>query len=249
MTRLKPQGHNLIDPEQKKLYLEMLDHWKGLNDRANSASAKRRQYEGEVKKAGFSVKMFKDSMQLATPEGEAEFKAEMANRMLAAAYMDADIGDQLSLFLEPGRTPAVDRAYREGQTAAMENRRAKPKYSPESDQHAAYMKGYHDEQERQVLKGISKKEGGAGEGEKSNGKKGAKGKKTAAAPAAPAKKRGRPAGSGKKAGGATSAPRAAKDTAPPRRPPAQPVTRSTMAAAEGESDSYFTKSSETAGNA
>ena len=99
-----------------------------------------------------------------------------------------------------------------------------------------------------MLKGIRKKEDGAGEGEKSNGKKGAKGKKAAAAPTAPAKKRGRPAGSGKKARGEASPPRAAKDTNPPRRPSAQPVTRSTMAAAE-ESDSYFTKSTETAGNA
>ena len=39
MPRLKPQGHNLIDPEQKKLYLEMLDHWKGLNDRAKIGRA------------------------------------------------------------------------------------------------------------------------------------------------------------------------------------------------------------------
>jgi hypothetical protein len=87
----------------------------------------------EIKESGFSVEQIKISLQLQTPEGEAEFKALMANRMLAAAYSDAAIGEQLSLFLEGDRTPLVDRAYKEGQTAAMKNEAAVPKYDPSTD--------------------------------------------------------------------------------------------------------------------
>src|ERR1019366_8670703 len=109
-----------------------------------------------IKGDGFSVMQVKDAIWLATPEGEAEFKAEIANRMLAAAYVGADIGEQLSLFLDHERTPLIDRAYKEGQACAMENRAAVPKYDPSTDAYKAFMEGFHDEQGRMVKKGIGK---------------------------------------------------------------------------------------------
>lgn len=248
MARMKGKANTLVDPANQKLFLEMRDYWKGLDDRANSAAAKRRQYQNEAKAAGFTVLMFKDSLRLATPEGEAEFKAEIANRLLAAAYSSADIGDQLSLFLDHNRTPAVDRAYREGQERAMQNKTLETtKYAPGTDQYQAFCDGYHAEQERQVKAGIKKLD------EK-------KGEKAAE----PAKKRGRPAGSGKKAKpepakakGRAGRPAKPKDDAPPRRPRAQPVTRAALQRSEmsddaptaAEPESYFSKSTPAAGNA
>jgi hypothetical protein len=251
------KNDNLIDPKLKKTFIEMRDHWQSLNDRANSAAAKRRQYQKEIKESGYSMTQIKISLSLQTPEGEAEFKAEMANRLLAAAYSDADIGEQLSLFLDGDRTPAADRAYKEGQTCAMKNEAAVPKYAPDTDQYQAFMQGYHDEQGRQVKAGIGKLEGAP---------KGAK-KAAKAAPAKATGKRGRPKGSGKKAAPeasetrlitkaekeATAAARVPKTTdAPPRRPAAAPVTRATLAAqkeaAREEADSYFSKT-KPAGNA
>lgn len=174
---------------------------------------------------------------MSTPEGEAEFRAEIANRLLAAAYSDADIGDQLGLFLDNNRTPAVDRAYREGQTQAMENRAMETKkYAPDTEQYRAFVTGYQEEQERQILQGIKKKEDAPVP--QKGAKRGPKGKKAKAAASAEGKKpRGRPPGSGK----------AGKDAAPPRRPSTAPVTRATLAAqqaeaAEAEEGSYFSKS-------
>jgi hypothetical protein len=245
----------LVDPKLKKSFIECRDHWQSLNDRANSAAAKRRQYQKEIKESGFSMQQIKISLLLQTPEGEAEFKAEMANRLLAAAYSDADIGDQLSLFLDHDRTPAVDRAYKEGQSSAMKNEAAVPKYDPDTDQYRAFMEGYHAEQERQVKAGIGKLDTGKG------GK--GKGAKASAKGAKPAGKRGRPAGSGKKGANAepptgserTLIPKAEKDakaaarnakpSAPPRKPAAVPVTRASLAAskaaAKDDAESYFTK--------
>lgn len=251
MAKRAAKTDNLIDPALKKSFIECRDHWQSLNERANSAAAKRRQYQKEIKEHGFSMQQVKISLMLQTPEGEAEFKAEMANRLLAAAYSDAAIGDQLSLFLDGDRTPAVDRAYKEGQTSAMKNEAAVPKYDPDTDQYRAFMEGYHAEQERQVKAGIGKLDPKAA-------KANAKGKKPADKPKG---KRGRPvkakgpnadppAGSErtlipKAVKDAKTAARAAKPVAPPRKPAAAPVTRASLmsqkAAAKDDAESYFTK--------
>lgn len=241
MARTKAsKNDNLIDPALKKTFIDMRDHFKSLDDRANGAAAKRRQYLKEVKEAGYTLEQFKISLQLETPEGEADFKKLMSNRLLAAAYSDADIGDQLSLFLDGDRTPAVDRAYKEGQSSAMKNEAAVPKYDPSTPQYEAFMQGYHEEQGRQVKTGIGKLDA-----KKANGKpeKAAKG----------TGKRGRPPGSGKaKAAPAKAAKPAKADAGPPRRPSAAPVTRATLAAQKAapseDADSYFSKS-KPAGNA
>jgi hypothetical protein len=75
-------------------------------------------------------------------------KAEMANRVRAAAYAGANIGEQLSLFLDGDPAPAVDRPYKEGQACAMENKAAVPKFDPNTEQYRAFMEGYLDEQTR-----------------------------------------------------------------------------------------------------
>lgn len=251
MPRNPAKTDNLVDPKMKKTFIEMRDHFATLDERAKSSAGKRRQYSKEIKEAGYSMMQIKISLSLQTPEGEAEFKAEMASRLLAAAYSDADIGDQLSLFLDGDRTPAVDRAYKEGQTCAMKNMAAVPKYDPSTDAYKAFMDGFHDEQGRMVKAGIGKLDAKAGNG-KAPGKAGkaakvpkaGKAPKAAAAPK-PAGKRGRPAGSGKAA--------APKDDAPPRKPDAAPVTRASLAAEKAKSAdepaSYFSKSTEPAGNA
>ena len=260
----KPKVHNLVDPDLRNLFLVHRDKYALLKEKMDTASNNLRTYVKTIKGDGFSVMQIKDAIWMSTPEGEAEFKAEMANRMLAAAYVGADIGEQLSLFLDEPRVPATDRAYKEGQAAAMRNEAAVPKYDPSTPQYKFFMEGYHDEQGRQVKAGIGKLDA-------KEAKKNAKGSKTKTAKVAkPAGKRGRPAGSGKKANGEasagaetrliTKAEKEAKaaaaaqkaDAGPPRRPAAQPVTRASLAAqkaaAKEEADSYFSRA-EPKGNA
>lgn len=231
---------NLVDPDMRKLFLVHRDKYADLKEKVDKASNNLRTLVKTIKGDGFSLMQIKDAIQLSTPEGEAEFKAEMANRMLAAAYVGADIGEQLSLFLDHDRTPAVDRAWKEGQARAMENKTLECRYAPETEQYRAFAEGYHAEQERQVKKGIGKLDAKAGNGKGAKAApKSANGAKAAKAGKVPGK-RGRPAGSGK-----------AKDEAPPRRPSAAPATRASLAAAKakgGEAESYFTKA-EPQGNA
>jgi hypothetical protein len=254
----KAKGHNLVDPETRALFLVHRDKYSELKAKLDKASGTLRAYVKTIKSDGFKLQMVKDSILLSTPEGEAEFKAEMANRMLAAAYSGADIGEQLSLFLDEPRVPAVDRAAKEGQEAAMRNEAHNPPYDPSVPQYKAWSDAFYAEQERQIKSGISKLDAKKAAENAKAGKSGAG-------------KRGRPPGSGKKGANAeppagsertliTKAEKDAKatarapkaDDAPPRRPAAVPATRSSMKAskeaAREEAESYFTRS-EPAGNA
>jgi len=148
-------GHNLgIDPEKRALFLSDLRKWQALDKAAKSASAKRRAHEKVIKSDGFHLEQIKLGDKLETPEGEAEFRMKTANQLIAAQYVGAAIGQQLALFLEPDRTPAVDRAYDEGTQDSMDGKTAHPSYDPSTPQHAQYMEGYHAETERRLKAGI-----------------------------------------------------------------------------------------------
>lgn len=241
------KAHNLIDLSLKASFLPHAAAFERATAKVKAATKTLNEVRKAAKNDGFTVAQIKFAIQCSTPEGEAIAKSLIASNLLAAAYMDSDLGTQFTLFLEPDRTPITDRAYQEGQSAAMKNVAAVPKYDPATEAYKFFMQGYHDEQGRQVKAGIGKLDAKAGNGKgasaspKSGKKKGAK---AAAKGAKSAGKRGRPPGSGKGA--------APKDDAPPRKPAAAPVTRASLAAdkAKGKdaADSYFTKA-EPQGNA
>jgi len=253
------QAHNMIDPAIRKDFLERRDHWKALDDKhkeimtkAKKIAKDRKLYEQEIGNAGFTMAQIKVSLAVLTPEGEAEFKARMGQEMIAAAYAGAEVGQQLSLFFEPDRTPAVERAAREGQQAAMENKAHAPPYDPSVPQYKAWSDAFYAEQERQITGGIKKLDAkkAAANAKGAKGKPGPKGKKGPNADA--------PAGSERKLikkadKDAAAAAKAPKPPEPPRTvPSAAPVTRATVKAqrdhARENAESYFTKA-EPAGNA
>lgn len=247
--KARPSPNSLIDPVIRKEFLERRDHWNHLDgeykkiaSKAKTAAKARKQYEQEIGRAGFTMAQISVSLAVTTPEGEAEFKARLANELVAAAYAGAEVGDQLSMFFEPDRTPAIERARREGELAAMEHQAHRPPYDPSVPQYKAWSDGFYAEQERQVLAGVKKKENGDA--------KAAKGAKAAK------KGKDKPTGQTlipKAEKEAKAAARAAKPPEPPRTvPSAAPVTRSTIKAekekAREAAESYFSKS-EPAGNA
>jgi hypothetical protein len=242
--------HNLVDPDIRKLFLVHRDAYAKAKKKVDDAQNAFRTLQGVIKGDGFKIIQIKDAIWLSTPEGEAEFKAEISQRLLAAAYVGAEIGSQLSLFLEPDRTPATERARHEGELAAIEHKTHAPPYDASVPQYKAWSEGFYAEQERQIKGGISKLDD-----------------KKAAANAKGGKKRGRPAkgpNADPPAGAqrtlipkaekeAKAAARAVKPPEPPRtKPSAAPVTRSTIKAekeaARETAESYFSKS-EPAGNA
>jgi hypothetical protein len=151
----KAAGSNSVDPEKRALFLSDKEAYAKAAEKLRKAQAAVRTLGKTIKADGFSLRQVKLAIQLETPEGEADFKSSVANDLLAAQYVGAAIGSQLSMFMEPDRTPAVEIAYSEGQKASMENRAAVPKYDPSTEQHAAYMRGFHEHQ-AELAKGIGK---------------------------------------------------------------------------------------------
>lgn len=153
-------GHNAYkpDPDKRRLALKHRDTYATLKARLGKVQKDFRLLGKEVKSDGFSMRQIKLMHELSTPEGEEAFRMSTANDLIAAQYAGATIGQQLALFLEPDRTPAVDMAYDEGVQDCMEGKSPKPSYAPSVPQHASYMKGYHDETERRLQKGIKKLE-------------------------------------------------------------------------------------------
>jgi hypothetical protein len=154
----KAAGSNSVDPEKRALFLSDKEAFHKASVRLKKAQAAVRTLGKTIKADGFSLRQVKLAIQLETPEGEAEFKSSVANDLLAAQYVGAAIGSQLSMFMEPDRTPAVDVAADEGQKDAIEHKAAKPKYDPSTPQFKSYMEAYAAEQGRQVKAGIGKLE-------------------------------------------------------------------------------------------
>jgi hypothetical protein len=148
-------GGNTMDPEKRELFLADKRKYAELKEKAGKAASALRAHGKTIKADGFTLRQIQLAIQLDSPEAEAEFKALIANDLLAAQYAGAPIGRQLQLFLEPDRTPAVDLAYDMGVQDSMENKAARPPFDPSTPQHARYLEGFHDDTERRTKAGIT----------------------------------------------------------------------------------------------
>jgi hypothetical protein len=147
---------NAVDPEKRAVFLSDLEQYNKAVEKQKKAADGVAKAKAQIKDDGFTLRQIKVAIQLNTPEGEAEYKMQVANDLLAAQYAGAAIGSQLSMFLEPDRTPAVDRAFDEGTAASMKGESAKPPYDPSTPQHAKWLEGFHADTERRVKAGITK---------------------------------------------------------------------------------------------
>jgi hypothetical protein len=156
-VKAAPKIFNNDDPEAKALFLQHLPKVKELKEKLNTANANlRNAYKSAKAQGGFEKSDFDYAIEVETAEKEAKARAQIARRLTIARYMGSDLGAQLDLFLEPDRTPAADRAYHEGQSASMKGESARPDYAPETEQYRQWMKGYNDDQEQRIKKGIKK---------------------------------------------------------------------------------------------
>ncbi len=155
VPRTDVAGSNTVDPDKRALFLKDKSEYAKAKERLGKAQSAMRLIGKTIKADGFSMRQIRLAIQLESPEGEADFRALVANDLLAAQYAGAKIGSQLQLFLEDvDRTPAVDMAADEGTRDAIENKPAKPGYDPSTPQHKTYMAAYHAEQGRQIKAGI-----------------------------------------------------------------------------------------------
>lgn len=161
VTKAKPPApgkkfNSPVNEEDRALFLQTLPKIAELKAKLNTANSNLRLAYKTAKKDGFSKDDFEVAFQIQSPEGEKSRKAAIARNLTIAKWLGCDLGAQLDLFVEDERVPATDRAYEEGKAASMKGETAKPGYDPSTPQHAQYMKGFHDDQEKRIKAGIKK---------------------------------------------------------------------------------------------
>lgn len=136
-----------LDREEKALFLNHLPLVKKARERIASATSDLRTlYKRAKAEGGFTKADFDTAVAVETAENEARERAKIARQLKIAKIMGSDLGNQLDLFLEPDRTPAIDRAREEGERASMEGKSAAPPYDPSTEQHRMWLEGWHAHQ-------------------------------------------------------------------------------------------------------
>jgi len=155
-TTAAPRGVNPeFDQEERALFLQHLPTIKRLRGLLNTANSNLRNAYKKAKAEGaFTKADFDTAIAVETAENEARERAGIMRKLKIAKMMGSTLGNQLDLFSEPDRTPAVDRAYDEGQRDALQNIPARPSYDPSTSQHARYMMGFHDVSEKRIKEGM-----------------------------------------------------------------------------------------------
>lgn len=164
-TAPKPSANtDDLDREEKALFL----HHRPLIEAAKTAVASatghlRNLYKKAKAEGNFTKADFDTAAAIETAEKEARERAKIARQLRIAKIMGSSLGNQLDMFLEPDRTPATEIAAGEGERDAIENKPAKPKYDPSTEQFRSYMTAYHGVSEKRIKDGIGKKDPEAAE--------------------------------------------------------------------------------------
>jgi hypothetical protein len=148
--RAKPGSNlqNLSPDEQRALFLHNRKEY--IAAKAKEAAAKKivDDIVTQAKSDGFTKKELDLSIELADLKKEKKVIADVETRLRVARWIGHKMGNQMDLFAEPDRTPAVDRAFDEGKQASMENQPRKSPYAPGLPQEAQWFDGYDKDQER-----------------------------------------------------------------------------------------------------
>lgn len=139
------EGHNsvnaLSDAERQALHFVHVRDYERELAAKKKADADLKNTAKRIKSEGGSVTAVKLTIELHTPEGEAAFRARMAEQAEIAAWNG--VGIQVDMFADE-REPAEDRAFGEGRRAGMKGESNKPPYSPETSQYRKWLDGYSE---------------------------------------------------------------------------------------------------------
>lgn len=147
-----------LDREEKALFLNVhLPAIKQLRASLLTANSNlRKGYKKALAEGNFTKADFDTAIAVETAENEARERAAIARKLKIAKIMGSDLGAQLDMFLEPVRVPAADRAFEEGESDALQNKIAQPKYDPSTEQAREYLRGFHSVSAKRIKEGIGK---------------------------------------------------------------------------------------------
>lgn len=155
-------GHNGDDSDQQALFVNHFGAYERAKRAMETAATGMREVKAKLKAEGFTVKQMDVAFLLSNDEdgtAEKKIRDRIARELQAAKWMGTALGTQFSMFGEPDRTPAVDRAFDEGKLAGMRGEVRKPPYDSSVPQYGRWIDGWHVGQEA-----LMRKPGGIGSG-------------------------------------------------------------------------------------
>lgn len=139
-------GHNsnLTDEQRQALHLNQhVPAYAKALEAKKTADAELKNVCKLIKAEGGSVSAVKLTLALRTPEGEAAFRARLAEEHEVAVWNG--VGVQIDLFADTDQ-PAEEKAYEAGKRAGMAGESAKPPHDPSVPQYRRWMEGHADGQ-------------------------------------------------------------------------------------------------------
>jgi hypothetical protein len=140
-----PRASN--DDQDRALFLQALPKIAKLNADKDAAVAALRNAYKQAKADGFAKSDFDEAFKMQGHEGEKVKKAAIQRSLRIARWLGMDLGAQLDMFEQDARVPAVDRAYEEGKSQAMQGISLKCDYAQETEQYRTFAAGWHHGQE------------------------------------------------------------------------------------------------------
>jgi hypothetical protein len=135
------------DDQDRALFLQALPKIGQLRAALNTANANLRNAYKQAKADGFAKKDFDEAFLMQGAEGEKVKKATISRSLRIARWLGMDLGAQLDMFEQDARVPAIDRAYEEGKSQAMQGISLKCDYAQETEQYRTFAAGWHHGQE------------------------------------------------------------------------------------------------------
>jgi hypothetical protein len=135
------------DDQDRALFLQALPKIAKLTADKDAAVAALRNAYKQAKADGFAKGDFDEAFKMQGHEGEKVKKAAISRSLRIARWLGMDLGAQLDMFEQDARVPAVDRAYEEGKSQAMQGLSLKCDYSPDTEQYRTFAAGWHHGQE------------------------------------------------------------------------------------------------------
>lgn len=140
-----PRASN--DDQDRALFLQALPKIGQLRAALNTANANLRNAYKQAKADGFAKKDFDEAFLMQGAEGEKVKKGAILRSLRIARWLGMDLGAQLDMFEQDARVPAVDRAYEEGKSQAMQGVSLKCDYAQDTEQYRTFAAGWHHGQE------------------------------------------------------------------------------------------------------
>lgn len=141
-------GHNsqLSEAEKQALFVRGLADLENLIEEKNEVVADIRNHRKRIISYGFEPWEIDYALKL-RKDTDNEAVDRRRKEAVIARFLNHPIGTQPDMFDEPDRTPAVEKAAKDGHVAGASGKSAQPPYAVGTEQEQAWLKGWHKGQE------------------------------------------------------------------------------------------------------